>query len=421
MAKTVDQLTVKGKRVLMRVDFNVPQDDSGAITDDRRIRMALPSIRNVLERGGRAILMSHLGRPSGDPADAKTYSLAPVAKRLGELLGQAVTLAPGCTGPAVRKAVDALKDGKAILLENLRLAGSEVESKKKDKKTGEVKLVKKWTSFEEQGAADMAKGIAELGELYVNDAFGTCHRDHVSMVGVPALLGADKCAAGFLVRKEVEYLQEKLAKPAKPFVMIMGGAKVSDKIGVIENLLDKVDVLLIGGAMSYTFMKAAGVPTGNSLVETDKLDLANHIREKAKTAGVRLELPVDFVVGDDLKNPTATSVAVGRIPDGKEGFDIGPATAKKYAEVLKSAKTIVWNGPVGVFETPAYREGTRVVAEAVAAATDAGAVSVIGGGDSASAMEVVGVDQRLSHISTGGGASLELLEGKQFNSLKVLG
>jgi phosphoglycerate kinase len=392
----VDELDVAGKRVLVRVDFNVPLDDDGRITNDRRIEMALPTIGNVLERGGRAILMSHLGRPKGQ-RDPKA-SLAPTAARLGELLGLEVGMAPDCIGEEVKAMVDALGDGQALVLENLR-----------------------FHEGEEKGEADFSRQLASLADLYVNDAFGTCHREHASMVGVPEVLGPDKCAAGFLVRKEITYLSEKVAKGAKPFVMIMGGAKVSDKIGVIEHLLEKIDTLLIGGAMSYTFMKAAGLSVGNSLVEEDKLTLANDIRAKAAAAGVALELPDDFVCGDDIKRPTSTQVAETEIPAGQEGFDIGPKTAARYANIVASARTIVWNGPVGVFETEAYRGGTEALARAVAEATRAGAVSIIGGGDSAAAMELVGVADQLSHISTGGGASLELLEGKRFRSLEVLG
>ena len=424
MAKTVDQLNVKGKKVLIRVDFNVPQDAGGNITDDRRIRAALPTIKSVLDRGGRAILMSHLGRPEGKPEDAKKLSLAPIARRLSELLGQPVPLAAGCgccTGPDVKKAVDTLKDGQAILLENLRLCGSEVETTKKDKKTGEMKTAKVWTSFEEQGSAELSKGLAALGDLYVNDAFGTAHRNHSSMVGVPEILGKDKVAAGFLLTKEIEYLSTKLAKPAKPFVCIMGGKKVSDKIKLISNLLAKVDTLLIGGAMSYTFMKANGKNIGKSLLEADKLDLARDIQAKAAAAKVRFELPVDFVCARELKAGTETMVAEGEIPDGWEGFDIGPKTRAKYAEIIAAAKTVVWNGPMGVFEIPPFDAGTLAMAKALADATTQGAISIIGGGDSASAIEQAGLEDKMTHISTGGGASLELLEGKKFRSLEVLG
>ncbi len=396
MAKTVDQLKVAGRKVLIRVDFNVPQDSAGKITDDRRIQAALPTIRNVLDRGGRAILMSHLGRPKGRVNPI--YSLAPTAKRLGELIGQQVPLAPDCVGPEVRTMVDALTDGQALLLENLR-----------------------FHSEEEEGGAEFARQIAALGQLYVNDAFGTAHRDHASMVGVPEALGQDQVAAGFLLRKEVEYLKEKLANPPRPFVMIMGGAKVSDKIGVIENLLPRISTLLIGGAMSYTFMKANGRAIGGSKVEADKLDLAREIQAKASAAKVALELPVDFVCGKEFKAGTETRTVEGEIPDGWQGFDIGPKTRQKYAAVVQGARTIVWNGPVGVFEIPPFDAGTKALAAAVAAATDAGAISIIGGGDSALAIEQSGFEPRMSHISTGGGASLELLEGRHFRSLEVLG
>jgi phosphoglycerate kinase len=395
--KTVATLDPAGKAVLVRVDFNVPQDDSGAITDDRRIRMALPTIRSIVDRGGRAILMSHLGRPAGkghEPA----YSLAPVTRRLAELLGRPVPLAADTGGPdSVAKAAS-LPAGGVLVLENVRF--------NKGEKKGD-------------DAAYVA-GLASLADAYVNDAFGTCHRTEASMHAVPVAMKALGKAAvvGFLVEKEITYLADAIARPKRPFVAILGGKKVSDKIAVIENLLTICDRVLIGGAMAYTFSLAQGGRTGKSLVEPDKVDLA---KELIARGGDTLVLPVDTHCADAF-SATATKriVEAGAIPDGFEGLDIGPATAAAYAAIIRSAGTVVWNGPMGVFEMPPFDAGTKAVADAVAEATGRGAVTIIGGGDSAAAVEQLGYADRVSHVSTGGGASLEMLEGKAFDTVAVL-
>ena len=395
--KTVAALEPAGKAVLVRVDFNVPQDDAGGITDDRRIRMALPTIRSIVDRGGRAILMSHLGRPAGKGHEA-AYSLAPVARRLGELLGQPVSLAADTGGPdSVAKAAS-LPAGGVLVLENVRF--------NKGEKKGD-------------DAAYVA-GLASLADAYVNDAFGTCHRTEASMHAVPVAMKALGKAAvvGFLVEKEITYLADAIARPKRPFVAILGGKKVSDKIAVIENLLTICDRVLIGGAMAYTFSLAQGGRTGKSLVEPDKVDLA---KELIARGGDTLVLPVDTHCADAF-SATATKriVEAGAIPDGFEGLDIGPATAAAYAAIIRSAGTVVWNGPMGVFEMPPFDAGTKAVADAVAEATGRGAVTIIGGGDSAAAVEQLGYADRVSHVSTGGGASLEMLEGKAFDTVAVL-
>jgi phosphoglycerate kinase len=395
--KSVASIDPAGKTVLVRVDFNVPQDDTGAITDDRRIRMALPTIRSILDRGGKAILMSHLGRPAGKGFE-KEFSLEPVAKRLGELLGRPVVLAGDTGGPDAQAKAKALPAGGVLVLENVRF--------NKGEKKGD-------------DAAYVA-GLAGLADAYVNDAFGTCHRTEASMHAVPvAMKAAGKPAVvGFLVEKEIEYLADAIARPKRPFVAILGGKKVSDKIAVITNLLSICDHVLIGGAMAYTFSLAQGGRTGKSLVEPDKLDLA---RELLAKGGAKLVLPVDTHCADDFSSGAARKVVkAGEIPDGFEGLDIGPETAKQYAEIVRGAGTVVWNGPMGVFEMPPFDAGTKAVADAVAAATAKGAVTIIGGGDSAAAVEQLGYADRVSHVSTGGGASLEMLEGKTFETVAVL-
>jgi len=391
--KTVADVDVKGKRVLIRVDFNVPIEN-GQITDDRRIRKALPTIKHVLEHGGRAILMSHLGRPKGAPEDRQKFTLAPVAKRLSELLGQEVKFAPDCVGPEVEQIVNSLKDGEVCLLENLRF--HEGESK---------------------NDPEFAKRLASLADIYVNDAFGTCHRKHASMYGVPEVLGPGRRVCGFLVQKELQFLGEALANPARPFVAVLGGAKVSDKIGVIESLIPKVDDLLIGGAMAYTFFLAEGKNVGESLVELDKVEEAKRLEAEAAD---KMHLPVDTVVAPEIKPGAPYEVVVGDIPDDKQGVDIGPKTRERFAEVIKKAKTIFWNGPMGVFEVPPFDEGTVAIAKAVAEATEAGAVSIVGGGDSAAAVAKAGLEDKITHISTGGGAALEFLEGKPFPAIEIL-
>ena len=397
MAKqSIADLDPAGKTVLVRVDFNVPQDDSGAITDDRRIRMALPTIKSIIDRGGKAVLMSHLGRPKGaaDPA----LSLAPVATRLGELLGKPVALATDTGGPDSAAKATALPDGGVLVLENVRFNPGE---KKGDD-------------------ADYVAGLAGLADAYVNDAFGTCHRTEASMYAVPkAMKAAGKPAVvGFLVDKEIKYLAEAIGQPKRPFVAILGGKKVSDKIAVITNLLSICDHVLIGGAMAYTFSLAQGGQTGKSLVEPDKVELA---KELLAQGGDKLVLPIDTHCADDFSSAANKQIVkAGEIPEGFEGLDIGPETAARYAAIIRAAGTVVWNGPMGVFEMPPFDAGTKAVAAAVADATAAGAITIIGGGDSAAAVEQLGYADRVSHVSTGGGASLEMLEGKAFETVAIL-
>jgi len=395
--KTVADIDPRDKAVLVRVDFNVPQDETGAITDDRRIRMALPTIRSILDRGGRAILMSHLGRPAGKGPEPE-YSLQPVAKRLGELLGRPVVLAADTGGPDSQLKAKALRAGEVLLLENVR-----------------------FNKGEKKGDDDAyVAGLAGLADAYVNDAFGTCHRTEASMHAVPVAMKAAgrPAVVGFLVDKEVRYLADAIAHPKRPFVAILGGKKVSDKIAVITNLLSICDHVLVGGAMAYTFSLAQGGRTGTSLVERDKLDLARGLLERG--AG-KLVLPTDTHCADAFSATAAKRIVpAGEIPDGFEGLDIGPQTAERYAAIIAGAGTVVWNGPMGVFEMPPFDAGTKAVADAVATATARGAVTIIGGGDSAAAVEQLGYADRVSHVSTGGGASLEMLEGKSFATVAVL-
>ncbi|MFH5806401.1 phosphoglycerate kinase [Alienimonas sp. DA493] len=390
--KTLADLDPAGKAVLMRVDFNVPLDGD-QITDDRRITAAAPSIQDVLDRGGRVILMSHLGRPKGAPDPQ--YSLKPAADRLGELLSAPVHFATDTVGEDAQAKVAALKDGEVLVLENLRFEPGEKD-----------------------GEADFAAKLAAFGDAYVNNAFGTCHRTDASMVAVPEAMGDKPKVVGLLVEKEIKYLSEAIENPQRPFVAILGGAKVSDKIEVIKNLLSKCDSVLIGGAMAYTFSLAQGGKVGGSLVEPDKTDLA---KELIQEGGDTLKLPVDTHCGDDFSSDCKKTIApAGEIPEGFEGLDIGPETARMYDEIVRNAKTIVWNGPMGVFEMPPFDGGTKAVAEAVAAATKDGAISIIGGGDSAAAVQQFGMDDQVSHVSTGGGASLAMLEGKPFRAVEVL-
>jgi phosphoglycerate kinase len=391
--KSIDQTDVAGKTVLMRVDFNVPLDETGKITDDRRIRMALPSIKSVIDRGGRLILISHLGRPGGNGFEQK-YSLAPTATRLGELLGKPVAMASDTVDDDAKARAASLQDGDVLVLENLR-----------------------FNAGEKKGCAEFAGKLAAMADVYCNDAFGTCHRNDASMVAVPQAMQGKPRVVGHLVAREIQYLNEAIRNPAHPFVAILGGAKVSDKINVINNLLGICDAVLIGGAMAYTFSLAQGGKVGGSLVEKDKVDLAKELIDKG---GTKLHLPVDTHCGDDFNDIPGCNkqiVPAGEIPDGWEGLDIGPETAKQYAEVIKSAKTVVWNGPMGVFEKPPMDEGTKVVAQAIA---DSDATSIIGGGDSAAAVDQLGFADQVSHVSTGGGASLAMLEGQVFAAVELL-
>jgi len=406
--KTVADIDVQGKKVLMRCDFNVPLDEDCNITSDDRIVKALPTIKKILEGGGALILMSHLGRPKGQRNEK--MSLIPVTKRLSELLGQEVSFADDCIGPETKAKAQALASGDCMLLENLRFHREETIKDKAAKEDAQLR----------QAKDDFAKQLADLADIYVDDAFGTAHRDNASMYTVPALMEGKPRVIGFLIEKELKFLGETLSNPNRPFVAILGGAKVSDKIGVIENLLEKVDCILIGGAMAYTFFKAEGRTVGKSLCEDDFLDKATGLLEQAKDQGCEIVLPVDTVIAAEFKVNAKNKVVSGDIEAGWQGMDIGPQTQKLFAEKLAGAKTIVWNGPMGVFELPPFDEGTKALALAVAEATDKGARSIIGGGDSASAVKKLGLENKISHISTGGGASLEFLEGKKFKCLEIL-
>lgn len=391
--KTIADVDVAGKTVLMRVDFNVPLDDNLQITDDRRIMMALDSIKSVIDRNGKLILVSHLGRPEGkDPAEDAKYSLKPAAIRLGEILGQDVAFASDTVGSEASRLVSALQPGGVVVLENLR-----------------------FNKGEKKGDAEFAGKLAAFADIYCNDAFGTCHRTDASMVAVPEAMQGKPKVSGFLVGREIEYLTDAISNPQRPFVAILGGAKVSDKINVISNLLGICDKVLIGGAMAYTFALAQGGKVGKSLVEKDKVELAKELLAKG---GDKLMLPVDTHCGDDFNSGcNKLVVKAGEIPDGFEGLDIGPETAKLYAETVASAKTVVWNGPMGVFEMSPFDAGTKAVAQAIA---DSSAISIIGGGDSAAAIQQLGFAEQVSHVSTGGGASLSMLEGQTFAAVELL-
>ena len=393
MAKLfIEDLDLKGKRVLMRVDFNVPLDENQNITDDTRIVAALPSIKYIIEKGGRAILMSHLGRPKGERKPE--MSLKPAAVRLGELLGKEVKFATDCIGPETEKVVDSLSDGEVALLENLR-----------------------YHKAEEKNDPEFAKQLAKLGDVYVNDAFGTAHRAHASTEGVTKYI--DQCAAGYLMMNEIKFLHDALlVDPKKPFIAILGGAKVSDKIGVVKKLLDKVSAIVIGGGMSYTFMKSMGKKIGTSICEDDQLDTAKEAMATAKERGVDFVLPDDYVIADKFDNEANyRTVGADGIEDGWMGVDIGPKTVGRITELVKGAGTIFWNGPLGVFEMPNFAKGTMEVAKAVASS---GAVTVIGGGDSVSAIKKSGQAGKISHISTGGGASMEYLENGELVGINAL-
>ena len=395
--QTIAAVDVAGKRVLIRVDFNVPIKN-GKITDDRRIRGAIPTIKSVIDRGGRAVLASHLGRPEGTGYEAED-SLKPVADRLAELLGKPVQFpSTDCTDEKTAAAVGNLKNGEVLLLENLR-----------------------FHKGEKKGDAGFAAKLAAYADVYVNDAFGTCHRPDASMVAVPTAMSGKPRVSGFLVEKEIKYLSEALAKPAKPFTVVLGGAKVSDKLPAIEHLLPKADHIIVGGAMAYTFLKALGHRVGASRVEDDRVKDAKRILELAAESKTDLHLPEDHVCSTTFsENAGDIEEFEDHIKDGFMGLDIGPKTRLRYSQIIKGSKTIVWNGPMGVFEWRPFRVGTRVIAEAIAEATANGATSIVGGGDSASAAEVFGVTDKLTHVSTGGGASLEMLEGKPFQAVDLL-
>jgi phosphoglycerate kinase len=396
MAKLfLEDLDVAGRRVLMRVDFNVPLDDDQQITDDRRIKATLPTIQWLVKHGARVVLMSHLGRPKGQRVPK--MSLAPAAKRLGELLGKPVGMASDCIGPEVTVQVAGLGDGDVLLLENLRFHAEETANE-----------------------PEFATQLSLLGDIYVNDAFGAAHRAHASTAG--AALHFDERAAGYLMKKELDYLDAALEDPQRPFVAIIGGAKISGKIDVMRALLDKVDQLLVGGGMSYTFQKALGFEIGKSLVQNDRLEMAKEIYETAQALGDdKLVLPVDNLSVPKFGNTTdVVAVDADKIPADCECIDIGPKTIEKYVDVVRNAKTVIWNGPLGAFETPAYAEGTRAIARALAQCTAAGGTTIVGGGDSAAALGQMGLDDQVSHVSTGGGASLEFLEGKKLPGVEAL-
>ncbi len=388
--KSIQDVDVQGKRVLVRVDFNVPVDENRKVTDDTRIRAALPTIKYLTGKGAKVILVSHFGRPKGQVNDK--YRLDPVVGRLSELLGQPVAKTGDCIGPEVQDAVGKLQPGDVLLLENVRFYPGE-----------------------EKNDEGLAKDLASLADLYVNDAFGAAHRAHASTAGVAKFLPA---VAGFLMQKEIEIMGKALKDPERPFVAIIGGAKVSDKIGVIENLLGKVNSLIIGGGMANTFLKAQGYEVGKSLIEAEKVELAGSLINQAKERGVRLLLPVDVIAAEAFSADAAHKVVdVNAIPAEWMALDIGPKTSEQYAGTVKAAKTIVWNGPMGVFELEAFAKGTEAVAKALA---ESGAITIVGGGDSVAAVEKVGVADKMTHISTGGGASLEFLEGKALPGVEAL-
>jgi len=411
--KSIADINVSGKTVLMRVDFNVPIKD-GRITNDRRIVQALPSIKRVLGQGGKLVLMTHMGRPAEKGFEAE-FSAKPVAERLSQLLNKPVKLGPpGVVGAELDSMVAALKAGEVLLMENVRFNPGETMPDKAKKNPD-----KKLTPEQQKTHDDFVAAIAKLGDVYVNDAFGTCHRKHASIYGVAKAVQAKggPAVAGYLVEKEIRYLHEAVSAPKRPFVAILGGAKVSDKIKLISKLLEKVDRILIGGAMAYTLLAAKGVKIGKSRVEADQVE---EMKKLLAGAGDKIVLPVDHIATDNFESGKPVVVSDVNIADNLLGMDIGPASVKLFSGVIAAAKTVVWNGPMGVFERPDYATGTRSVAEAVAAATLKGAVSVIGGGDSAAAVEEMGLDEKMTHISTGGGASLEYLEGKTMPPIETL-
>ena len=392
--KTIEQVELCCKRVLVRVDFNVPLDENKNITDDKRIVESLPTINKIIAEGGKAILMSHLGRPKGQ-VNPK-YSLAPCAKRLGELIGKEVKIAPDCIGAETKALVDAMQAGDVVLLENLR-----------------------YHAEEEKNDPEFAKQLSELGAIYVNDAFGSAHRAHASTEGVTKYLAVS--VAGYLMKKELDYLGGAILNPKRPYCAILGGAKISGKIDVINNLLDKVDIMIIGGGMAYTFFKAQGYEIGTSLLEAEKIDMAKDLLERFSKSNVKVLLPVDTLVASEFSNDSpATVVRSNEIPADKMGMDIGPETRILFSSAILESKTIVWNGPMGVFEFDNYANGTNQIANALVEATKRGSITVIGGGDSAAAIAKAGLENEVSHVSTGGGASLEFLEGRELPGLAVI-
>ena len=391
----IEELNLEGQRVLTRVDFNVPLNDELNITDNGRIKAALPTVSYIVENGGKAVLMSHLGRPGGERTES--MSLKPAAVELSRLIGQPVTLAPDCIGEEVKTLVNGMQNGDVVLLENLRFHKAETKND---------------TSF--------CEALAENGDVYVNDAFGTAHRAHASTTGVASYI--PDSAVGYLMRRELQFLGEAVAEPVRPFVAILGGAKVSDKFKVIEKLLDKVQTLIIGGGMACTFLKSQGYEIGGSLLEEDSLDLAKELIHKAKQKGVEFLLPIDLVIAERFENNAATKVVSMEegAPDGWLILDIGPKSAEKFGDSILGSGTVLWNGPMGVFEMETFSKGTYAIAQSLAKATDNGAVTIIGGGDSAAAIQMSGLSERITHVSTGGGASLEFLEGKELPGVSAI-
>lgn len=388
--KSVEDIVVTGKKVLVRCDFNVPQDENGNITDDRRIVGALPTINYLISKGAKVILCSHLGRPKN--GFEEKFSMAPVANRLTQLLNKQVALSKDVIGESAKGLINQMGNGDVVLLENVR-----------------------FHKEEEKNDPEFAKQLAGLAEVYVSDAFGTVHRAHASTAGVANYIPA---VAGFLIKKEIDVMGKALAAPERPFAAILGGAKVSDKIKVIENLIDKVDVLIIGGGMAYTFLKAKGNEIGTSICECDKIDLAKSLIEKAEQKGIKFLLPIDTAIGREFKPDTQREVvASSQIPKDWMGMDIGPKTVEAFSEEIKKAKTVIWNGPMGVFEFPAFAEGTKAIAKAM---SETSGITIIGGGDSAAAVEQMGFAEKMTHVSTGGGASLEFLEGKELPGIECL-
>lgn len=391
---TLDDVGLKGKRVLVRVDFNVPLDSKGGVTDDTRIVESLPTIKKILSNGGKAILMSHLGRPKGKPKSE--FSLKPVANRMSELLKKPVAFAPDCIGPEVKRLVDGLHEGDCLLLENLRFHAEE-----------------------EANDESFARALAGLGDLFVNDAFGSAHRAHASTEGVTRFL--KPAVAGYLMQKEIRYLSQAVGNPARPYVAILGGAKISGKIDVIQNLLKKVDTLIIGGGMAFTFFKAEGLEIGNSLLEADKVDLAKQILEDVRSSKVNFLLPLDCVIAERVETGEAMeTVPKARMKPGWVGVDIGPQSIQQFSEEIRKARTVVWNGPMGVFEMENFAVGTDAIARVLAEVTKKGVTTIVGGGDSAAAIAKAGLEKAVSHVSTGGGASLEYLEGKTLPGVAAL-